>query len=110
MQTRQFFDVSFVKSTEEIAIQQKDKRVNFNKEVFQELWQYIRNTGFCMGENLPLDFAEVTDEIVSLLTILPYIHPVLMTDMQRYTERIIGLHLIPEARTFTSQHQLLDEA
>lgn len=87
------FRASYNENSEEITINYQDI-VTIDKESFVYLWQYIRDAGFTLAQNMPEGFDFYAPQIISVLTELPYIKPMRMsTNSDNLTE--IGIQIKP---------------
>jgi O-acetyl-ADP-ribose deacetylase (regulator of RNase III) len=81
---------------EELVLRIGDDTVAIPRDTFMDLWQQIRQAGFVSGNSLPdgLDF--YADHVVSLMTLLPYVEPVVMAGRSsELSSQTAGLRLTP---------------
>lgn len=90
------FNASYDPNAEMITIETDQETHLYAKESFIELWQSVRDTGYFYADDLPTDFATSKAQIISLLAQLPYLKPVLIASRTQYTERHIGLQVVPQ--------------
>ena len=69
------------------------------KDVFLELWQQIRQSGFVSGKDLPYGLDEFSEYVIPIIARLPYVELVTMAD--KYSEvgqQSVGLRLSPRPK------------
>lgn len=83
----------------DIIINTSSTEYRITNEALIELWQLVRQSGFVSALNMPSGLSGVCDQLVTLLTRLPYVEPVTITD--RYDSigfHPLGLRLQPRER------------
>ena len=83
----------------DIIISTSSTEYRITNEALIELWQLVRQSGFVSALNMPSGLSGVCDQLVTLLTRLPYVEPVTITD--RYDSigfHPLGLRLQPRER------------
>ena len=66
------------------------------KEVFLDLWQQLRSSGFHGGDYLPCGLSDYSDWVIPLMTKLPYIRQVEMVEQSKQDGPLaVGLRIMP---------------
>ncbi len=63
-----------------------------------DLWQHIRSVGFWLPQNSPGNLGDIEPYMISLLSELDYLRPVLLSHPDEINKRVVGLQLIPQLR------------
>lgn len=82
----------------------------YHRDTFISLWQSVRSAGYCASTELPSDFIEEPKFIITLLSKLPYLYPILMTSRHHYSDRQVGLQLIPSLQLMQKQSEVIRPA
>ena len=81
---------------EAIILELTGETVEIPREAFLDVWQQLRSAGFLAGEYLPSGLSAYSAWIIPLMTKLPYIRPVEMTEQsQRDSPPKVGLRIVP---------------
>ena len=75
------------------------------KESLEELWRLIRSKGYFLISDFPDDVTRYVYIIISFLTDLPYVQPILLSNRPKVTDQDIGLRLVAQASERKSRLQ-----
>ena len=91
--TGESFRIRIGGEEDSIILELVDRPIHIPQDVFLDLWQQLRTTGFLGSEYLPRGLGDYSDKIVPLMTKLPYIRKVNMGE--RTYPLSVGLRIIP---------------
>ena len=98
---------AMVSATENsIVLELGEETVSVPDAAFLDVWQQLRSAGFLAGEYLPSGLSAYSAWIIPLMTKLPYIRPVEMTEQsQRGSPPKVGLRIV-SGKTTARQPEL----
>ena len=96
---RENFSASMSQSKDEIILGFDNSTVSIPSEAFLDLWHQIRQSGFVSAESLPYGLGLYSGYVFSLMSRLPYIKPVeISNNYNKVSPQAVGLQLVPRPR------------
>ncbi len=104
------FTVSLDLFEQSLCFEYNSEVFNLHKESLEHVWAFMRPKGYFFVHDFPEELTMYVALVASFLQNLPYIRPILLSDLPDVTDQDIGLLLSAQSGQIESKPQMLSSA